>query len=273
MRKIFAIVALCSSLLGQGIGGKAGMGGKAGIGGSVTSGAPGNFTLLTTDYSGTATGCGTSCSVTITPGGSVAAGTLIVFMATAYWTSTGTNFGTWTFTYNNGTNNYTATNSPNSPCGSNVGANVGEIIVEGYILSAVAGSSISTFKAAYTGASSDFVLDLEMIQLYSATDPIHFDKDACSNVTSNTATPIALPTISPTFTNSLLCGAAFTGAGDTSSTATGSTSPWTRGNNDNVEGQGDFYILSSSAGTTAAHWPDTVNPDKWAGVIMAFYSQ
>ena len=249
------------------------MGGKAGIGGSVTSGAPGNFTSVSMDYSGTASGCGTSCSVVLTPGSSVASGTLITFKATAYWSSTGTNHGTWTFTYNNGTNNYSATLSPNSPCGSNVGANVGEIIVEGYILSAVAGTSASTFTAAYTGASSDFILLLEGIHLYTATDPIHFDKDACSNVTTNTATPIALPTITPTFSNSLLDGAAFTGNGDTSSTATGSTSPWTRGNNDNLEGWGDFYILSSSSGTTAAHWPDTVNPDKWAGIIMSFYSQ
>jgi hypothetical protein len=240
---------------------------------AAAASAPGNFTLIGNDFSGTASGCGTSCSLTITPGGTVAANTLIIFYGTGYWTGSGTSFGTWTFTFNANGTAYPATLSPHSPCGTYVTPGGGQVIALGYITSSVACASGCTFVAAYSGASSDFTLDIEMYELFSATHPIHFDKDVCANVTTQTATPINQPSITPTYTNSLLYGAPFTGCGDTSTDASGPTTPWTRGNNYPGEGAGDFYILSSSAGATAANWPDTCNPDYWAAVTMSFYSQ
>jgi hypothetical protein len=238
---------------------------------AAAASAPGNWTFNSNDFSGTATGCGTSCSVTINPGGTVTAGTLVIFYGTGYWSSSGTNFGTWQFYETISATNYNATLSPHSPCGTYNTPGGGQIITLGYLVQPITG--IPTFTAAYSGASSDFNLDIEMIEFFTASAPIHFDKDVCANVTTQTATPINQPSITPTYTNSLLYGAPFTGCGDTSTDASGPTTPWTRGNNYPGEGAGDFYILSSSAGATAANWPDTCNPDYWAAVTMSFYSQ
>jgi hypothetical protein len=227
------------------------------------------FSFVAGDYSGTAV----SLTVSVSPGGSITSGQSILFSATGYWTSNGTSPGTAAFTANIGGTVYNATVSPSSPAvitPAQVGSAASGAIWMAYLLNAPTGV-FNTATVTISGPSADFNLDMLLIQVISSTSTAIFDTDAAAEVISSTATPMQLPTITPGYIGDYLYGIAFSGNGDTSTDATGSPSPWTRGNNDPTEGIADFYIASSSSGTTTANWPDTVNPDVWVGLIMSFY--
>jgi hypothetical protein len=102
------------------------------------------------------------------------------------------------------------------------------------------------------------------VEEYSYTGgPAAFDKDAAFG-TASTATPIILPTITPSVAHELLTSVAFPGG-----TATNPGITWTGAGTCN-SGVCDSYILSSTGVATPVSFNDTNNPDAWISMIAAF---
>lgn len=134
-----------------------------------------------------------------------------------------------------------------------------------YLLSAPSGAS--TVTCTWTSANG-FVFSQTTILDFTYTGTIALDSVSatavCSFPTNTGATPITCPSVTPANTGSLLVGAWVTDAG----AGNGATSPWTAPASAN---DSDAYILSSSAGATAANFKDTVNPDSYSSIVAVFH--
>jgi hypothetical protein len=220
------------------------------------------FGFLGGDTSGTG-----SLPLVISPG-SIPAQAVQAFFVQGYFTAGGTVPGTPTVVYNYNGLHINAIATPKSPASSNASGCMWIF----YILNAPAGTSGVNWTLNSSGGSADFVINLFMASSFSATGTVLFDTDASNVQTTNAPTPITVPTIVPTYQNSLLYGSAFLTNGNDSSAGGNPILPWVRSNDYTGEDTADFYILNASA-PQAAGWPDTNNPDIWASMIASFYIQ
>jgi hypothetical protein len=146
-----------------------------------------------------------------------------------------------------------------------------------YILLAPSGSSTVTWTA--TGVTNSIFCALD-IEEFSYTGTLTFDKDAlhtypssmtgatCQGANCLTSSPATLPAITPASAGELLTAGFIT---DQGGQGTGGA-PWSTDTGTNISGS--YYILSSSAGSTSASFPDTCFPtctsDSAGDIIAAF---
>ncbi len=150
----------------------------------------------------------------------------------------------------------TLTNTTGSPTGNAATTNA----CIAYILSTSSGAK--TYTTTVTGTSSG--MNVIFAEEFSYTGgAIAFDKGTCQ-APSATATPVVLPTLTPTATGELLVAGIYP-----LGSITATNSPWTSSGSAQGGTQAS-YVLSSSSGATTVNWNDNTNPDSWASCIAAF---
>ncbi len=175
--------------------------------------------------------------------------------------STGTTFISLTVTDNVG-NTYIPTTHSTVQWLNSIGG-FAIFIALSYLLVGPSGSS--TVTSAYTlGGAASASFGQTQIMEFPYVGNAQYDLDATAQNTLRTGTtnPIAVPSITPANTGELLVAIFNIDQGGEN----GSNSPWTTPSGTT----GGAYILSSSAGSTAASFNDTVSPDSFMSLIAAF---
>jgi hypothetical protein len=153
-------------------------------------------------------------------------------------------------------NNNSYTITPNSPSAANEASAGGSWLA--YLLSAPANAS-KTITATFSASITDIVVWAD--EFHSSVGGASFDNDKIGNQTATTNTIV--PSIVIQKTGSLLYA-----LGSTSTTATGTSSPWTLGSIDGTTGGINAYDLSASAPTEVRF---SASSSSWDNMAMAFY--
>ncbi len=186
-----------------------------------------------------------------------AAPNLVVVSAIGSATTCSTGYSP-TVSISNGTHTYLPT--AHSPVYS--GFNNCPLVATAYYINESAASE--TLTATFDSTSHPYVI---MATSYSVSGGnAAYDLDESNVTTTNTATPIIVPSITPSGAGELLYGTANPYGG-----LTASGSPWTVGNNlSSGQGEIDIYQLSGPSGASTPLFYDSNNPDTWVSIVAAW---